>query len=61
MSRRQCKVLIVDWNEETLIHMQHVLETGDVDTTITWDEAEARQLIKNMRFDLLLVGDHLPV
>ncbi len=60
MSGRRCRVLAVDWNENTLITLQHVLENDGVDTTITWDEAEARQLIKNTRFDLLLVGDHLP-
>ena len=60
MSGRRCKVLVVDWNENTLITLQHVLENDGVDTTITWDEAEARQLIKATRFDLLLVGDRLP-
>jgi CheY-like chemotaxis protein len=60
MSGRRCKVLILDWNEDTLISLQHVLETGGVDTTITWDEAEARTLIKNRSFDLLVVADHPP-
>ena len=60
MSGRRCKVLILDWNEDTLISLQHVFETGGVDTTITWDEAEAQTLIENKSFDLLLIGDHPP-
>lgn len=54
------KVLILDWDEDALISLQHVLEDGGVDTTVTWDEIEARKLIKNKAFDLLLVGDHPP-
>jgi CheY-like chemotaxis protein len=60
MSERQCKVLIFDWDENVLIALQHVLEDGGVDTTITWDEIEARKLIKNTPFDLILIGDHPP-
>jgi CheY-like chemotaxis protein len=60
MNRRRCRVLIVDWNEDTLITLQHVLESGDVDTTITCDETEARKLIRKASFDLVLLGDHPP-
>ena len=60
MSERPHKVLIVDWDEDALISLQHVLEDGGVDTTVTWDEVEARKLIKDKTFDLLLVGDHPP-
>jgi CheY-like chemotaxis protein len=60
MSGRQCRVLILDWDENTLIALQHVLEDGGVDTTITWDEAEARKSINSKTFHLLLIADHLP-
>jgi CheY-like chemotaxis protein len=60
MNRRRCRVLVVDWDEDILITLQHVLENGDVDTTITWDETEARKLIKKGSFDLVLLGDHPP-
>ena len=60
MSERPCKVLILDWDEDTLISLQQVLEDAGVDTTITWDEVEARKLIKEKPFDLVLVGDHPP-
>lgn len=60
MSRRRCRVLVVDLNEDVLITLQHVLENGGVDTTITWDETEARRLLKKTSFDLLLLGDHPP-
>jgi hypothetical protein len=58
MSGRRCRVLILDWDENALIALQHVLEDGGVDTTITWDEAEAWKLINSKTFDLLLVADH---
>jgi CheY-like chemotaxis protein len=58
MSERRCKVLILDWDQETLISLQHVLEDAGVDTTITWDEGEAQKLIKGESFDLLLIADH---
>src|SRR6185437_16036503 len=60
MSGHLFKVLILDWDEKALIALQHVLEDGGVDTTISWDETEARKLIDGKTFDLLLVGDHLP-
>lgn len=60
MSGRPCKVLILDWDEDTLLSLQHVLEDAGFHTTITWDEVEARNLIKNKGFDLILVGDHPP-
>ncbi len=60
MSGQRCKVLILDWDEDTLVSLQQVLEDAGVDTTITWDEVEARKLIKDKPFDLVLVGDHPP-
>jgi CheY-like chemotaxis protein len=54
------RILIVDTDPDTLITLQHVLEDAGVDTTVTWDEAEARQLVRSKPFDLILVGDHPP-
>jgi CheY-like chemotaxis protein len=54
------RILIVDIDPDTLITLQHVLEDAGVDTTVTWDEAEARQLVRSKPFDLILVGDHPP-
>ena len=54
------RVLILDTDPHTLITLQHALEKAEIDTTITWDEAEACQLLETSHFDLILVGDHPP-
>jgi len=54
------RVLILDIDPETLITLQQVLEHANVDTTITWDESEARQLLAAGSFDLVIIGDHPP-
>jgi CheY-like chemotaxis protein len=54
------RILILDSDPDTLITLQHVLEHAEVDTTITWDEIEARQLLEKGPFDLVLIGDHPP-
>jgi hypothetical protein len=43
-----------------LITLPQVLEYENVDTTITWEGAEARQLIASGSFDLIIIGDHPP-
>jgi len=60
MSERKCKALILDSDPDALIVLQHTLENGGVDTTITWDNAEARNLVKSTLFDVMLIGDHPP-
>jgi len=60
MDERLRRVLIPDTDPDTLITLQRVLERAKVDTTITWDEAEARQLLAARSFDLRIVGDHPP-
>lgn len=60
MYERLRRVLILDTDPDALITLQQVLEHAKVDTTITWDEAEARQLLAARSFDLLIVGDHPP-
>jgi DNA-binding response OmpR family regulator len=60
MEKRPPRVLILDTDPDTLITLQHALEHAEVDTTITWDEIEARRLLETTAFDLILVGDHPP-
>jgi DNA-binding response OmpR family regulator len=60
MPERPCQVLIVDLDQDALLTLQHVLEDAGFDTTISWDEAEARHLLKQKVFDLILLGDHPP-
>lgn len=58
MTEPRCKALIVDCDEDVLVALQHMLEGAGIDTTITWDHTEARTLLGNQPFDILLVGDH---
>jgi len=60
MDARLHRTLILDTDPDTLITLQQVLEEADIDATITWDEAEACQLIETAPFDLILIGDHPP-
>ncbi len=60
MDKRLPRTLILDRDPDTLITLQHQLEEAEIDATITWDEAEACQLIETAPFDLILVGDHPP-
>jgi CheY-like chemotaxis protein len=60
MDERLRRVLILDTDPDTLITLQQVLEQAEVDTTITWDETEARELLKTGTFDLIVIGDHPP-
>ena len=60
MDERLRRVLILDTDPDALITLQQVLEHAEIDTTITWDETEARQLLDTERFDLTVIGDHLP-
>jgi DNA-binding response OmpR family regulator len=60
MDKQPNRTLILDTDPDTLITLQHVLEEADIDATITWDEAEACQLMETRPFDLILIGDHPP-
>ena len=60
MNERTRRVLVLDTDPETLIPLQQVLEQAEIDTTITWDEMEAWQLLGDGGFDLVLIGDHPP-
>ena len=57
MSECSCKVLIVDWDQDTLINLQSILENAGVDATVTWDMGEALNILENLSFDVILVGD----
>ena len=60
MDKRRHRTLILDTDPETLLTLQYVLEDEGIDATITWDVAEARQLLANALFDLILIGEQPP-
>jgi DNA-binding response OmpR family regulator len=60
MSEHKYKALVLDSDPDALISLQHTLENAGVDTTITWDDREARNLAGRESFDVMLIGDHPP-
>lgn len=60
MDEQRGRLLIVDTDSDTLMTLQHLLEDAGFDATITWDQAEAQQLVGGKSFDLIVVGDHPP-
>ena len=60
MAEQLRRVLILDSDPDTLIALQGIFEDAKMDTTITWDKAEACQLIETVHYDLLLIGNHPP-
>jgi DNA-binding response OmpR family regulator len=60
VSERPCRVLILDHDPDVLTRLQHLLEDGGLDTTITWDCVEARELTRNTPYDVILVGNQSP-
>lgn len=60
MKKRTFKVLVFDRDSDALITLQHALENAGLLTTIAWEEAEIRELIEDVAFDVILVGDYPP-
>ena len=57
LSRR---VLVLDFDPITLIALEQLLEEAGFGTTTTWSMHEACYCLEQERFDLVVVGDHLP-
>jgi len=54
------RILVLDFDESTLIRLEQFLEEAGFDTTTTWDINEALLLLETKSFDLIVVGDHPP-
>jgi len=54
------RVLVLDFDEKTLIALEQLLEQAGLDTAITWSIHEAFSWLERQRFDLIVVGDHPP-
>jgi hypothetical protein len=44
------RALLLDTDPDTPITLQHALEEAGIDATVTWDEIEACQLIRDRAF-----------
>jgi CheY-like chemotaxis protein len=53
------KILIVDDDESVLIELERLLETEGYSTVTAWSGRDALALSMQMKFDLLLVDEHL--
>ena len=54
------KVLIVDYQEDTLIAFERLLEDEGFDTTTVWTGLEALKAFHDQKFDLVLMAEYLP-
>lgn len=59
MNRRKT-VLLLDFDAELLIALEHLLENCGFDCTSTWDIEQAFELAEAKAFDLLVVGNRPP-
>lgn len=59
MNRRKT-VLLLDFDPDLLIALEHLLENCGFDCTSTWDIDQACGLVETKTFDLLVVGNRPP-
>lgn len=59
MNRRKT-VLLLDFDADLLIALEHLLENCGFDCTSTWDIDQAFELVDTKTFDLLVVGNRPP-
>lgn len=59
MNRRKT-VLLLDFDAELLIALEHLLENCGFDCTSTWDVDQAFELVEARGFDFLVVGNRPP-
>jgi CheY-like chemotaxis protein len=59
MASDPIRILIVDDDEEVLIHLERLLEGEGYNTATAWSGKEALELSGKAKFDLLLVDEHL--
>ena len=59
MASDPIKILIVDDDEQVLIELERLLESEGYSTATAWSVREALDLSDKLRFDLLLVDEHL--
>jgi DNA-binding response OmpR family regulator len=53
------RILVADNDEDILIALESALENGGYATTVAWSGAEARKLLSEVNFDLLVLDDYL--
>ncbi len=59
MKEQRFRVLICDFDADTLIRLEQLLENAGFDTTTTWDSTDLGRF-SDAGFDLLVISDHPP-
>jgi DNA-binding NtrC family response regulator len=57
---RYRRILLLHYDEQVLIELERLLEDMGIETTTTWDMAEAVELASTRHYDLMVVGEHSP-
>jgi len=60
MSNYRQRILIIHWDDDELIALEHLLEDRGYETVTTWDPLEGLELLRSRHFDLVLAADHEP-
>ena len=60
LNNHRKRILVIHWDEDELISIEHLLENEGFETTTTWDLREGVNLLRDRHFDLVLVADHVP-
>jgi DNA-binding response OmpR family regulator len=60
MSNHRKRILIVHWDDDELISLEHLLEDRGFETVTTWDLQEGMKLLRSRHFDLIVAADHEP-
>ena len=59
MPRERKQVLLVDNDEDLLVLLEQLLETGGYETTTAWSGQQALELLALRSFDLMVLDDQL--
>ena len=60
MSHHRKRILVIHWDDDELISLEHLLEDQDYETATTWDMQEGLALFRSRHFDLVIAADHEP-
>jgi DNA-binding response OmpR family regulator len=58
---KYCRILMLDYDQDTLMTLEQILQDAGFYTTTTRNPGEAKRLLEGNYFDLLILGDHPPL
>lgn len=60
MSNHRKRILVIHWDDDELISLEHLLEDQGYETVTTWDLQVGLELLRSRHFDLVMAADHEP-